>query len=68
METPYRNVGGATVEHPEEASAGQYFELFWTIELLDKLKTETNIYACKNERKTHPLHSQPSGCLWNQMK
>ena len=70
METPYRNVGGATVEHPEEASAGQYFELFWTIELLDKLITETNIYARQEREKNPP---PPFAAKWmpvepNEMK
>ena len=30
MANNYRKVGGATIEHPEEAVPGQYFELFWT--------------------------------------
>ncbi|XP_062583974.1 piggyBac transposable element-derived protein 4-like [Saccostrea cucullata] len=50
----FRKIGGATVEHPEEASAGQYFELFWTNELLDRLVQETNNYAQQEREKTPP--------------
>ena len=53
MENNYRKVVGATIEHPEEASPGQYFELFWTNEIIDRLVNETNLYA-RQEREKNP--------------
>ncbi|XP_062609309.1 piggyBac transposable element-derived protein 4-like [Saccostrea cucullata] len=44
----FRKIGGATVEHPEEVSAGQYFELFWTNKLLDRLPDKGD-YWMKNK-------------------
>ena len=58
MENNYRKDGGATIEHLEEASPGQYFELFWTIEVMDRFVNETNLYARQEREKNPPPPSQ----------
>ena len=44
---------GAQVIHPPEAGALQYFDLFYTEEVWQKIVTETNIYAAQ-QRAAHP--------------
>ena len=43
---------GAQVIHPPEAGALQYFDLFYTEEVWQKIVTETNIYAA-HPRRSH---------------
>lgn len=58
MENNYRKVGGATIEHPVEASSGLYFELFWTNDVMDRFVNETNLYARQEREKNPPPPSQ----------
>ena len=39
-----KKVRGATIEHLEEAGAGQHFGLIWDDEIWDTLVHETNLY------------------------
>lgn len=55
MESYYRIVGGATIQNPEETSAGHDFELFWINEQLERLVRKTNIYARQEQEKNPPL-------------
>ncbi|XP_061186542.1 piggyBac transposable element-derived protein 4-like [Saccostrea echinata] len=62
---PFKKPAGATVVHPAEASAGQYLELFWTNELLDKLMQETNNYAHQEQEKNS---SSSKGRPWRPVE
>ena len=61
----YREIAGATVEHPEEATAGQYFSLVWTDEMWDRLVQETNLDATQEREKNPPPPSAPK---WTAVK
>jgi hypothetical protein len=54
-------IGGATVQHPEEAEAHHYYELLWCDDLWKKLVDETNRYAEQECRKNPP---QPKAPKW----
>lgn len=57
----FKLIGGATVQHPEEAEAHHYYELLWCDDLWKKLVDETNRYAEQERRKDPP---QPKAPKW----
>ena len=57
----FKLIGGATVQHPEEAEAHHYYELLWCDDLWKKLVDETNRYAEQECRKNPP---QPKAPKW----
>ena len=55
----FKLIGGATVQHPEEAEAHHYYELLWCDDLWKKLVNETNRYAEQECRKNPPQPKTP---------
>ena len=49
----FKDVGGANIQHPEEAQPLHYFNLVWGDEMWDHLLRETNRYA-EQERTRNP--------------
>ena len=62
LRSRYKKIGGATVMHPECATAGHYFSLVWTDDIWERLVEQTNIYA-QQERIKHP--PPPHAAKWS---
>ena len=59
------NIAGATVEHPEEGTAGQYFSLVWTDEMWDRGPRNKCLYITYGQPPSNsanqPCNSNMSG-------